>query len=108
MLVQINLLSLSLLSTLHPPCFDSLFSWPCLFVRFMHLGFAFKQLLLVVVTENQAAFFVQNNQLDASNIQNLFCHKTVHFSGIFCTHHQELSAVRTAIGTFHAGYVTAS
>jgi len=28
--------------------------------------------------------------------------------GIFCAHHQELSNVRTAIGTFHAGYVTAS
>jgi hypothetical protein len=35
--------------------------------------------------------FVQNNQLDASNIQNLFCHETLHVSGIFCAHHQELS-----------------
>jgi hypothetical protein len=35
-------------------------------------------------------------------------HKTLHVSGIFCAHYQELSAVRTAIGTFHAGYVTAS
>ena len=33
--------------------------------------------------------FVQNNQLDASNNQNLFCHKTLHVSGIFCVHHQE-------------------
>jgi hypothetical protein len=40
--------------------------------------------------------FVQNNQLDASNIQNLFCHKTLHVSDIFCAHRQELSAVRTA------------
>jgi hypothetical protein len=52
--------------------------------------------------------FVQNNQPDASNIQNLFCHKTLRVSGIFWAHHQELSAVRTAIGTFHAGYVAAS
>jgi hypothetical protein len=52
-------------------------------------------------------YFVYNNQLDASNIQNLFCHKTLHVSGIFCAHHQELSAVHSAIGTFHAGYVTA-
>jgi hypothetical protein len=43
------------------------------------------------------------NQQDASNIQNLFCHKTLHISGIFCVHHQELPAVRTAIDTFHAG-----
>jgi hypothetical protein len=37
-----------------------------------------------------------------------FVTKLLHVSGIFCAHHQELSAVRTAIGTFHAGYVTAS
>ena len=30
------------------------------------------------------------------------------FSGIFCAHHQELSTVHLAIGTFHVGYVTAS
>jgi hypothetical protein len=47
-------------------------------------------------------------QLDASNTQHLFCHKAVHVSGIFCAHHQELSAVRTAVGTFRAGYVAAS
>jgi hypothetical protein len=49
-----------------------------------------------------------NNQLDASNINNLFCHETLHVSGIFCAHHQELSAVHLAIGMFHAGYVTAA
>ena len=37
---------------------------------------------------------------NAPNIQNLFCHKTLHVSGIFCAHHQELSAVSMAIGTF--------
>ena len=40
------------------------------------------------------------------NIQHLFCNKTLHASGILCAHHQELSTVRTAIGTFHAGYMT--
>jgi hypothetical protein len=49
-----------------------------------------------------------NKKLDGSNIQNLFCHETLHVSGIFCAHHQELSAVRLAIGMFHAGYVAAS
>jgi hypothetical protein len=49
-----------------------------------------------------------NNQLDASNIQNLFCHKTVHISGIFCAHHQELATVHSEIGIFNAGCVTAS
>ena len=38
----------------------------------------------------------------------LFCHKTLHVSGIFCAHHQELSTVHSAIGTFHARYVTTS
>jgi hypothetical protein len=38
----------------------------------------------------------------------LFCHETLHVSGIFCAHHQELSAVRVAIGTLHAGYVAAA
>jgi hypothetical protein len=38
----------------------------------------------------------------------LFCHETLHVSGIFCAHHQELSAVHVAIGMFHAGYVAAS
>jgi hypothetical protein len=35
----------------------------------------------------------------------LFCHETLHDSRIFFAHHQELSAVHVAIGTFHAGYV---
>jgi len=40
--------------------------------------------------------------------KTLFCHKTLHVSVIFCAHHQELSTVHTATGTFHAGYVTTS
>jgi hypothetical protein len=38
----------------------------------------------------------------------LFCHEIVHVSGIFCAHHQELSAVHVAIGMFHASYVAAA
>jgi hypothetical protein len=44
-----------------------------------------------------------NNQQDASSSKILFCHKTLHVSGIYCAHHQELSAVDVAIGMFHAG-----
>jgi hypothetical protein len=32
-----------------------------------------------------------------------FCHKTLHVSGIFCDHHQELHTVHMAIGMFHFG-----
>ena len=38
----------------------------------------------------------------------LFCHETLHVSGIYCAQHQELSAVHVAIGMFHAGYVAAT
>ena len=38
----------------------------------------------------------------------LFCHETLHDSGIFCVHHQELSTVHVAIGMFHVGYVAAA
>ena len=38
----------------------------------------------------------------------LFCYETLHVFGIFCAHHQELSAVQMAIGMFHAGYVAAA
>jgi hypothetical protein len=38
----------------------------------------------------------------------LFFHETLHVSGIFCAHHQELSAVHVAVGMFHAGYVAAA
>ena len=37
-----------------------------------------------------------------------FYHETLHVSGIFCAHQQELPAVRTANGTFDAGYVAAA
>ena len=38
----------------------------------------------------------------------LFRHETLHVSGIYCAHNQELLAVNVAIGMFHAGYVAAS
>jgi hypothetical protein len=38
----------------------------------------------------------------------LFCHEILHVSGIFCAHHQVLSAVHVAIGMFHAAYVAAA
>ena len=53
------------------------------------------------------SWFHKNNQLDASIYKIYFCHKTLHVSVIFCAHHQGLSTVHTANGTFHAGYVTA-
>ena len=31
----------------------------------------------------------------------LFCHESLHVSGIFCVHHQELSAVHVTFGMFH-------
>ena len=49
-----------------------------------------------------------NNQQDALSKKILFCHETLHVSGIFCAHHQELSAAHVAIGMFHVGYATAA
>ena len=49
-----------------------------------------------------------NNQQDASVIQTLFCHETLHVSGNSCAHHQELSAVHVEIAMFLAGYVAAA
>ena len=46
-----------------------------------------------------------NNQQDASSIQNFILSETLHVSGIYCAHHQELSAVHVAIGMFRVGYV---
>jgi len=48
-----------------------------------------------------AFFCFFNNQSDALiNYQNLFCHKTLHVSGIFCAHHQEFSTVHSALVSF--------
>jgi len=45
-------------------------------------------------------FFLFNNQPDALIIQILFCHKTLHVSGIFSAYHQEFSAVHSALVSF--------
>jgi hypothetical protein len=44
--------------------------------------------------------FLFNNQPDAIIIQILFCHKTLHVSGIFSAHHQEFSTVHSALVNF--------
>jgi hypothetical protein len=44
--------------------------------------------------------FFFNNQPDAPIIQNLFCHKTLHVSGIIFAHHQEFSTVHSAMVSF--------
>jgi hypothetical protein len=70
----------------------------------------------VAVRQQQNVLYVQvtvhhdnlciNKPQDASSIQKfLFCHETLHVSGIYSAHHQELSAVHVAVGMFHAGYV---
>jgi len=44
--------------------------------------------------------FFLNNQKDAIIIPILFCYKTLHVSGIFSAHHQELSTVHSALVSF--------
>jgi hypothetical protein len=48
--------------------------------------------------------FLFNNQSDAPIIQILFCHKTLHVSGIFSAHHQEVSTVYSALVSFMQVY----
>jgi hypothetical protein len=48
--------------------------------------------------------FFLNNQPDALFIQILFCHKTLHVSGIFSAHHQEFSTVHLALVSFMKGF----
>jgi hypothetical protein len=62
-------------------------------------------ILYVQVTVHRDNLHI-NNQQDVHQVSKiLFFHKTLHVSGIYCSHHQELSAVHVAIGMFHAGYV---
>jgi hypothetical protein len=44
--------------------------------------------------------FFLNKQPDALIIPILFRYKTLHVSGIFCAHHQELSTVHSALVSF--------
>ena len=53
-------------------------------------------------------FFFFNNQPDALIIPILFCHKTLHVSGIFSAHHQELSTVHSALVSFMQVLMTVS
>ena len=46
-----------------------------------------------------------NNQQDASKYPNFYFVTKLHVLGIYCAHHQELSAVYVVIGMFRAGYV---
>jgi len=49
-------------------------------------------------------FFLINNQPDALIIPTLFCYKTLHVSGIFSAHHQEFSALHSALVSFMQVY----
>jgi len=44
--------------------------------------------------------FFLNNQTDALIIPILFCYKTLHVSGFFSDHHQEISTVHSALVSF--------
>jgi hypothetical protein len=44
--------------------------------------------------------FIFNETTRRSNYPILFCHKTLHVSGIFSVHHQEFSAVHSALVIF--------
>ena len=52
--------------------------------------------------------FLLNNQPDALIIKILFCHKTLHVSGIFSAHHQEFSTVHSALVNYMQVLMTVS
>jgi hypothetical protein len=52
--------------------------------------------------------FVQITNKMYQVLKTVFCHEALGVSGIFCAHHQELSAVHVAFGMFRAGYVAAA
>jgi len=56
--------------------------------------------------ESNASFL--NNQPDTPVIPILFCYKTLHVSHIFSAHHQEFSAVHSALVSFMQVLMTAS
>jgi hypothetical protein len=58
-----------------------------------------KYLLYIHVTVRRYRFHF-NNQPDALIIQNLFCYKTLHVSGIFSDHHREFCTVHSALVSF--------
>jgi hypothetical protein len=48
--------------------------------------------------------FFLSNQLDAVIVLILICYKTLHVSDIFSAHHQEFSAVHSALVSFMQGF----
>jgi hypothetical protein len=72
----------------------------------------FRSVLTVVSHTGNDSLYVQvtvhrdnlpiNNEQAHQVSKILFCHETLHVSGIYCAHHQELSAVHVPIGMFHA------
>ena len=62
--------------------------------------------LNIHVTVHRKRFLV-NNQPDALIIQ-IYCHKTLHVSGILSAHHQEFSTVHSALVSFMQVLMTAS
>jgi len=52
--------------------------------------------------------FFLNNQTTRTNYPNLFCYKSLHVSGIFFAHHQELSTVHSVLVSFMQVLMTAS
>jgi hypothetical protein len=66
----------------------------------LHIHYTDKLYIHVTVHRNR---FLLNNQPDALIIQ-IYCHKTLHVSGIFSAHHQEFSTVLSALVSFMQFY----
>jgi len=54
-------------------------------------------------SDSNGSRFLFNNQPDAL-INQIYCHKTLHVSGIFSAHHQEFSTVNSALVRFMRVY----
>jgi len=55
-----------------------------------------------------STLFLFKQPIRRTNYSNLFCHKTLHVSGIFSAHHQEFSTVHSALVSFMQILMTAS
>ena len=51
-------------------------------------------------SDRNSSTFSLNNQPDTLIIPILFCYKTLHISGIFSAHHQEISTLHSALVSF--------
>jgi hypothetical protein len=68
------------------------FSRVCIILPVLHTyPFFHRDAIYSLCSSDRASLIslVLKNQLDASNIQKIFCHRTLHVSGIFCAHHQD-------------------